>query len=347
MKCIQPYLENILFVDGCDLYGSTASFISRKWTTITSMALGTGRFGGGALSLDSSNSAVTKAIANTATVGVSFAINIVAPNTGGTTEIFRITDAGTTQVGLALNASQQLILFRSTSGTVLGTSAAGLASSTWHHIQIKTLIDPAAGTGEVRLNGSASAIITVTGANTRATANSFANDVRFVTSGSVPDFLIDDVIIWDTAGSAPQNNFMGDVRIETIRPTGAGNSTGWSLTGAASNRQAVADTTPDDDTSYVSTAVSTTKDTYAMGDLTGTIATIFATQSNLLCKKTDAGTADIKSVVRIGSTDYAGTAMGPSTSYSYVTELRTTSPATAVAWTGAEINGSEWGSEFN
>ena len=334
----------IVFADGGDLYGNNAANIARKWTSTVSLAIGVGRFGGGAIRLDSSNSAVTKSIAALSTFGMGFVINVLAANIGGTTQILQLTDSGTAQLHLDLNASQQLVLVRGV--TTLATSAVSLAQNTFYHLELKTTINSSTGSFELRLNGSITPIINVTGANTQSTGNATVNDIRFVTSGSVPDYDLDDVVIWDTTGSSPQNNFMGDIRIETIRPTSAGTNTGWTPN-TGSNYDCVDDINPDDDTTYVATSVSTTKDTYTMSNLTSTIGTIFGAQSNLLCKKTDAGTADIKSVVRTGGSNFSSSAMGPSTSYSYVTDIRTLNPNTGVAWTGAEIDASEWGSEFS
>lgn len=335
-----------LFADGADLYG-TASNVSRKWSTSASLTIVAGRLGGGAIRLDSAGSQVTKTIANTITIGVTFALNIQAANTGGSVRMLLLTDTGTCQVGLGTNASQQIILFRNTTANILATSVESLSQGVWHQLELKVKIDNTVGTVELRLNGNTTPIITATGLDTQQTANAFVNDIRFTTDGNgTPDFDIDDIIFWDDTGAAPHNNFLGDARIETLQPTGAGNTTQWAVTGAASNFQAVDDTTPNDDTDYVSENVSGEKDTYATGNVTGTVDTIYAVQTNLLMKKSDAGTADVQHVVRSNAVDYLSAAKTPGTSYAYSTELWLTDPDTDVAWTQSAVDAAEYGEQF-
>src|SRR5215207_6447312 len=61
---------------------------------------------------------------------------------------------------------------------------------------------------------------------------------------------IDDVYVLDGSG-ASHNAPLGDVEIGVIRPNGAGAATAWAPSGAASNWDAVNDTTPDDETTKV------------------------------------------------------------------------------------------------
>jgi len=136
--------------------------------------------------------------------------------------------------------------------------------------------------------------------------------------------------------------FLGDIRVQAILPSGAGNSTQMTPS-AGSNYQCVDEAAPNDDTDYVSETTAGEKDTYAFGNLTPTSGTVKGTQILISARKDDAGTRTIAPVYRPVSTDYDGTTVSIGNSYDYVRQVKDVSPATSVAWTIAEINGAEFG----
>ena len=350
MRCIQPFLENIFFADGADLYG-TSSNITRKWTnTGGSLSIVSGRIAGSAIRITSpgaGSTTVSKSFTGVVTFGAAFAFKLVTADVGSTRLFLYLKNGSTQHMQIGLNTSQQLVVYNGATFTLLATGQA-LTVGTWYHIEIKVKIDDSTGSFEVRVNGNVTPTINLSGIDTRNGGVASIDTALFTTDSSTTQvYDIDDIVFWDTAGSSPQNNFLGEIRIETLFPTGAGTNTTWTPTGAASNFDCVDDTTPDDDTTYVSTAVSGNKDTYAMGNLTSSAVTILGTQYNLLARKTDVSAADIKSVVRTNSTNFSSSAQTPTTSYTYITDIRQVNPDTSAAWTGTEINASEWGSEFS
>lgn len=93
---------------------------------------------------------------------------------------------------------------------------------------------------------------------------------------------IDDYYIADDSGSA-NNDFLGDVRIDTLFPTGNGTTNNFTPS-AGSNYQNVDDpTAPDNDTTYNDGASVGDIDEYAMGDISHNPTTIYGVQ---LCHTT-------------------------------------------------------------
>jgi hypothetical protein len=141
---------------------------------------------------------------------------------------------------------------------------------------------------------------------------------------------------------AVNNDFLGDVTVTALYPSGAGTTSGWTPS-AGSNYQNVDETPANDDTDYNSTATLNAKDTYAMQDCAAG-ADIRAVQILAAVRKGAEGPGQVKLVTRSSSTDYDGAAQGiGGTSYSYVREIRETDPATAAAWSESGWNAVEIG----
>ena len=106
----------------------------------------------------------------------------------------------------------------------------------------------------------------------------FSND-----GGAIPYF--DDLYVCDGSGSV-NNDFLGDVRVVTVRPNGAGGSTQWTPD-SGSNYARVNETISGEDSNYVEDGTSGHEDRYAYGDLSGVLGIkglVICTD----CRETDA-----------------------------------------------------------
>lgn len=136
--------------------------------------------------------------------------------------------------------------------------------------------------------------------------------------------------------------WIGDTRIQAIVPSGAGTTTEWDPS-AGSNYECV-DERPYSDTDYVSTNVNDETDTYAFGNLTGSISSIKCVQVQARAAKEGASTpTNIALVARPASTDYASGDKALSTSYGSLFNIWETDPETTSAWIESGVNASEFG----
>jgi hypothetical protein len=226
---------------------------------------------------------------------------------------------------------------------VVATSALSLLVNTFYYVELKHVIDPAAGILEVRVNG---AVWATFAGNTRATANSTANVIQLgyddAQVGCVQDF--DDLYILDGNGGAPNNTYWGDTRVEALVPNGVGNYTEFTLlVGAATHWQATSEVPPDEDTSYVGSILVGDRDTYAMTDLGVASATINGIQVLIRAKEDVAGAANVARMYRRAATDNQGADIPINTSYAYLREIMALDPIAAGAWTVAAVNAAEFG----
>jgi hypothetical protein len=136
---------------------------------------------------------------------------------------------------------------------------------------------------------------------------------------------------------------LGDVRVYSLSPTGAGSSTQFTPSSGAN--YTTVDELPYSATDYVTSGTSGNRDTYAVADIPATAGTVFAVQSNVIAKKTDAAPISLKSALRSGASVYYGSPVSLGASDGAVTDLYTADPATSTSWTISGVNALEAGFE--
>lgn len=327
------------FVDGFDHYA--LADVDKKWNKKGGYAedgIVVGRNGNALqLRVSESDNYRIKAFDNQTTWYLGFAVRFPngLPN-GNFWSLCGVGDLDRIQVDVRVSSTGTLRLTRD--GTVLVDSTQALMASAWNYVELKVVVNGTTGIAEVRVNGTVWA--TYTG-NTQATANAYANQVylgcRFYTGGWQLA-LYDDCYICDGAGTA-NNTYLGDVAVKTLLPNGVGGSAQFVATGAATNWQAVSEASFDADTSYVSSSTVGQTDTYALADLPANVTTVVGLQVTAMARKTDAGPRQLGAVVRPAATDYAGANKDLAGSYLAVTTVFEQNPATAAAWTLADVNG--------
>jgi len=336
------------FVDGFDHY-TTQAHVVRKWTanpaSYAPVFGGTtnGRFTGGSFHISGcyTNNQLIKTLDPQPTwvLGVAHKFNIITTGV----QIVALMDGNTQQVDVRQNADGTMSVTRN--GTVLGTtpSAVGLTNQ-WNYYEFKATIHPTAGAYELRVNGQS--LISATNVNTRNTANSSANQIQCGSANSynggsgVYDF--DDFYACDGTGTT-NNDFLGEMRIETLYPASPGTNTNFTPNPAGSNYANVKDAPPDDDATIVSGNTLGLMDTYLMSHLSGTPTTIKGTMLSVMARKDNAGTRAVAPVIRSGATNSIGANGYLGASYACYTRIDETDPGTGAAWTAAGVNAVECG----
>jgi hypothetical protein len=231
----------------------------------------------------------------------------------------------------------KLAMYRGTeAGTLLGTSTYELNAGSWYYIEFKGAIHDTTGTYEVRVDGVNK--LSDSNVDTRNAGTGIFNTVRVngPLDGSVYAW-VDDLYILDGSG-ASMNDFLGPQSVEwLVAQAGDGSNAAWTPSTGSDNGAMVDESTPDDDTTYNSSATVDQIDTYNLTN-TSLVGTIRAVQSVLRLKKTDASARTIKTVFRSNSTDYDQTEREVLTTYAYLLEPRATDPNTSAAWASAAVN---------
>lgn len=245
-------------------------------------------------------------------------------------------------VGVRIMSGGAIALYRGASpGTQVAITANGLFPfNAWNYIEFSATVSDTVGVAKVRLNGVE--VLSFTGDTRNAGTLQSLDSVAFAQNTN--SLRWDDLYICDDIGSAPGNDFLGDVRVHALVPTGPGANT--NLTPSAAPNWGCVDELPYSAADFVTSATVGARDTYAMSDLPAGVTTVYGVQQNTIAKKSDAGTRSIKNVLRSGGTDYpdaAATALPASDGWTRT--LRVTDPATSAAWSIAGVNGIEAGIE--
>lgn len=227
-------------------------------------------------------------------------------------------------------------------GTVIGSVAAGAFSvNSWDSWQFKVVIHNTAGSVEIRKNGSATPILSVTNVNTRAgSANAYANKIQVGESAaSTTTHQFDDFLLCSSTGAAP-NDWTGDLRGYTEAPSGTAQSQ-WANTGGASSLVSVQ--TNDGDTSYIASSTVAQEDLYTFPTLASASispVTIAGVVPFAICKRSDSGARTVSVRCKSGATDTAVlTDAAVPLTYAFRGTMQATDPNTGAAWTTAGVNG--------
>lgn len=277
-----------------------------------------------------------------ATIVIGAAVNVSA----GTAYFTTYGDSGSNQhITIAMVAAGLITVRR---GTTTGTQLGGSYSTPtgWFYIEAKiTIGDGTAGSVIVKVNEAE--VINTGGTDTKnGGTNTSVDNFRYGQTGGGSGASFDDVYALNTSG-ATNNDFLGDVRVLTLTPSGNGNSS--QLTGSDGNstdNYLLVDEKPYSTADYVQSSTATQKDTYTLEDMPAGAVTVFAVQDVAIANKNDAGYRGIKHVVRRGGTDYATTAKAIGVSAATYTNIRETDPSTSTAWVPANIDGMEAGVEI-
>jgi hypothetical protein len=240
-----------------------------------------------------------------------------------------------------------------TAGTQLQTNSATRAwtlvnddDTDWHFYEIKATINSTTGIGDVivRIDGTeAMNVSNVIMEPANPTGFQFV-DIRSNTG----NLYFDDFYILD-ASTSPNNDFIGEVRIESLQPDGTTSTNTDFTPSAGSNYQNVDETPPNGDTDYNSSATLNDRDTHTTAGLTGpaSVKEVFAAQVNTWSRKTDSADRNVSAVALSNTTTATGDSIPVTQTYNYYFDQWDTDPDTGSAWTESGINSAEFGYEVS
>jgi len=341
----------LLFMDGFDHYGTSGDPVALgKWLSSANGATAqTTRVRTGTHSLRMSNASgeiISKILPASGGFVVGFAHYATATRIAA--DFLQIREGTTVHLALAVTTANLLTVKRGT--TVLATGTTTLAINTWYYFEFKGIIHDTTGSYEVKIDGVTEAALTNAGpTDTREAGTTGQWDrVRLVhTTGNGIDNFFEDLYVCDQSGSAPRNDFLGAVKVETIYPStdavAAGSNAGLTCSTGTDHGALVDETTPNT-TDYNSGSTVGVKDTYnypAMA-LSGTV---YGVQSNLYCLKTDATARTVCSVTRSAGVDSDSANVSPLTTASYFSQIVAQDPnaGSPIEWTVAAVNAAQFG----
>lgn len=338
----------IIYMDGFDTYGS-ADMSERDWTGNIGYSFpvaSQGRRSTNGLMIDQALQnglrGIRKTFPSNQTITMGWAMRIpsfVSQITVTACPLLMDSALGA-QISVTVDTSGYVSVRRGGyTGTILGTSSNPIGANEWNHYQLKVYVDNSSGTAELKINDTT--VVNYGPGDTQSSGNAnIAYMQWYINTSNGYNFYVDDLYILD--GTSPNNTFLGDCRIDSIHPTGAGTSTDWTPS-AGSNYECVDETEPNDDTDYINESTVGDHDSYAFGDLSSS-GSVYGVQTQLFARKEDAGSRSIKGIIRSGSTDYTpGDTHALGDSYHAYLDQHDVDPDTSSAWTISGVNAAEFG----
>jgi hypothetical protein len=277
------------------------------------------------------------------TVGVAARYWLSSLPASGVPVIAEFADASLhTHMNVQVNASGILEVHRFDTGTdvLMGSSSSPvITSNAWRHVEIKVFFDVAVGTVEIRVEGVT--VLSLTGVRTTSNIAGYTASIQNITmhqasSAGLVTWYVKDLIMWDGSGGV-NNNFMGSCQVLKLLPTGD-ISLGWTPSSGTTGYNLINDTTPDDDTNYISAAFpAPSPSTFSLSDLPVNVSTVRGVQLMHRSKKTDGGDGNIQVTAVSGANNGLGVDRPITTAYTYMWDIYNLDPSGS-AWSRTLVN---------
>lgn len=345
----------LIFMDGLDVYDNFADITSSpNWSVSGTPTFSTtqGRFGGGCIRTDSFFAYWSLGLPLLTNKDYYFSFSFLTHTLPaiGTCEFVKFVSTGASNIMRLSLTPGGTILIGDRFGNLSSSSVSGaMVSNTWCRVEIKLNLgtNSSSGVVEVKINGAV--VCTATGLNLWDGGNAVAS-IALLNQAQTNDYcLYDDIVLNDTTGSS-NTGYLGDVRIDAIRPNADQTQADWSITGGSGpGYSAIADAfgSSDGDTSYLSSSTVGNKSEFGVSSLSGSSASIMGVQVRSKTKRTDAGTRTYRNYLKSSSAVINGPTLTPQTNYSWdFGGVAEADPNTSAAWTDSGVNAVKLGLEL-
>jgi hypothetical protein len=329
---------------GFDNFGINTEMITDNWVLSAGGPAFVAMRNGNGMRLVGNTTLHKRITSASSTYIVNFAFRLTALNTS-TATIVQLLNSSTVHIELKLDTSQRLFVTRGDGVQLGGTGTTSLFVGTIYFIEMKVVINDTTGAVTVKLNNVAEAPITSTNVDTKNGATSTVDRIQFTNPAFSPYNLdYDDFSVLDGAGAAPNNDFIGDTKVITKFPSGAGATTNFTPS-AGSNFQNVDEAAPDGDSTYNTSSTAGHIDLFTFPAL-GLVGTVFGVRTLSLVRKDDAGSRTMRGKVRSGGVNFNGASVSVPSTYIHLSDMWETDPNTAAAWTVANVDSAQVGYEL-
>ena len=342
----------LLFIDGFDIYGSTQNSningemeagMWTDWTTAPEAVQETAvvRTGRGAVRINSGSGEGRKQV--TAATTMTMGVGVYLDGNQGTQTLLKMQWVGpsttTDLVKLRRQANTTWIVQNADSSTLVTTSTGLVTLDAWMYIEMQARAN--ASTGEVIVRIDECEVARVSGVNTISSGITTFNQVAIGRDSTDAQVVYDDFYVLDDKG-ASNNDFLGPIQVQTLRPNGTGQVSQWTAVGGTATFSTVSEMVADDDNTYARASTLGNKDLYDVSSLVAGVTNVFGVMVVSDIKKETAGSNSIRLITRVSTTEASSAAKTVDTGYKFVSHLFETQPAGG-AWTPAAVSAMEIG----
>lgn len=257
--------------------------------------------------------------------------------------LFALTDGTSQQIDGRTDGTGHIYFTRN--GTTIGSPSAAALTVGWYYFEVKAFIaGGTSGACELRVTplGSApSNWITLTGVNTQATGNAYANRFYVISPGAGFQYW-KDLYILDT-GTGLRTDYLGDITVKILYPASADGTFQQWTPNTGTQVAAVQEHTgtfPDGDTTYISDTVSGHISAFGMDALSA--STIYGVIHASYARTASSGTIN-QVLVQSGSVVETSATWTLTTSYLWYQDSLEQNPVGPADWSAASVNGTHPG----
>lgn len=331
------------FCDGFDSYAALGDIIGKwggvRYTTVGDVAYisGGGRFGGGAARLTSTSGALERKLPGAPDeLFVWLAIFPRSYPTSNASLLFFEDSAG---VAAVLRVNPSGAVYGSQMGTTAAlttTSPQSFALNDWNTLAAHYKCADSSGRWRVMLNGVDQWDFT---GDTRLSGGTAIDRLAIggIRNGAGNEWDIDDVVLCDASDSYMNALLTGDLKIETLRPTGDSGAGGWTPSTGTSHAALIDDTGPDD-SDFLTGTTAGTRDLFTLANPAAAPLLTHALVVNARARRTDTGAKALRPLVRVNAADNMAADMTLSNQFATLQYPVYRNPDGGAAWTGATLN---------
>ena len=224
--------------------------------------------------------------------------------------------------------------------TLIGTTTVPvMTANSWKHVETKVFLDGTLGTVQIRLEGAV--VLNLSALRTTSNVVSVAATCAQVwfgagADGSGPQMNLKDFIVWDGTG-AVNKDFLGTCQVFKIIPD-ADISLNWTPNTGVVGFSKVNETTPDDDTGYVSAPFPLPAAMQLnLSDLPTNVTIVKGVQTVHRSRKADAGDGNIQAGLISGANTGVGVNRPITTAYTYWVDVFDQDPSGG-SWSKTLVN---------
>jgi hypothetical protein len=227
------------------------------------------------------------------------------------------------------------ISIESGNGTeIASTVAPVISTNSWNHIE--STYNGTTGAMEVRLNG----ITILSGVSTSTGTIAFCHPMRRSGTSIGSNFLVKDLVIWDSSGSR-NNTFAGSVVVRRKAPNSDITLGGWVPSTGSTGVPLLAKTTPNDATYLSADDTPPAPMSYTLENLPDDVTSVRGIVSVVRARKIDGGDANLQVSLLSGGDADPGADRPITTTFTYWYDISETDPDTGNAWTPSSFDAAD------
>ena len=250
--------------------------------------------------------------------------------------------AGNQQLSVVADNISGALRVLSASGATLGQTAdavfpASLPENSFFYLEIGIVVGTGTN-GSVILKVNGTVVLTLTGITTQATAlaNIGQTQIYVAYNSSGGRMQVMHQYWCDATGAAPNNTFLGDTRIQVLRPT-SNDAVAFTPVGNASNWQNAAAEPPAPSTNYNTSSTTGAQDTFNCGAMATGLGTVYGVASKAVMASSAAGRS-AQTALKSGTSVVLGTSTPVPPGGVALGTIAQLDPNTSAAWTMAGVN---------